>query len=667
MEKLTKQFKQAAAFLRPRGRVGKLRAGLAACMAVAVFAAIPLFQKEPVSYGLYAVLCLAAAVLFILPSFLKRNRQKVVYQLLVFATSAGICIYCVEAMAMNSVFDISRGALFFTWLVIFGAYLGVSLLFSRAWAGVLLVNTVLLLFGVVNHYVLLFRGVAFVPSDILAAGTAADVASGYTFTFRWEFCFVVAAFALSMAASTRENLAPRGLKKRLPLLACGCAVLLACYYGTTHVAVYSRFGVQMDSWSPLVSSRQNGFALNFMVYLGAMRYEKPPGYSDDAVLQMAAAYDMPAAETKQTDEMPDVWMVMSEAFADLNNLGNLPLEEDYLPFLHSLAGKGDAYLGRLVVPVIGGGTCNTEFEAITGFSKVFAPAQGSPLRELVQGDAPSLARQFGELGYTSEALHLANPQNWNRDKAYPFLGFSTFFSMETNPSGTFDALRSLATDAATYELLEKAGADAPQDKPYFNFTITMQNHGPFHNKKYVQQTRWLPAGMEYPEAEQYFDIMKVSDDALAELYDTVQKRERPTLVVFFGDHLPRVEEELFSHALGRNRSTLTLEENLPMYETPVAIFANFDVDYSVLPEMFSANYMPVVITELAGLPQTPFERFLSGAMEQLPVFSALGFVDAQGAYYTDLTGTPYEALKGEYANWQYAGLMRYGQTKDAFS
>ena len=53
-------------------------------------------------------------------------------------------------------------------------------------------------------------------------------------------------------------------------------------------------------------------------------------------------------------------------------------------------------------------------------------------------------------------------------------------------------------------------------------------------------------------------------------------------------------------------------------------------------------------------------------MGRMPVFSCLGFKDAAGHYYPTLNGTAYAELYRQYSYWQYAGLVRYDKTRQAF-
>jgi len=62
---------------------------------------------------------------------------------------------------------------------------------------------------------------------------------------------------------------------------------------------------------------------------------------------------------------------MSESYADFNNIRELETSEPVMPFFDWLKNQPESISGNLLVSVFGGGTCNTEFEYLTGSSMLF--------------------------------------------------------------------------------------------------------------------------------------------------------------------------------------------------------------------------------------------------------------------------------------------------------
>ncbi len=53
----------------------------------------------------------------------------------------------------------------------------------------------------------------------------------------------------------------------------------------------------------------------------------------------------------------------------------------------------------------------------------------------------------------------------------------------------------------------------------------------------------------YSKAEQYLNMIKMSDKALKELVHYFEKVDEPTVIVFFGDHQPDLEETFYNRLL----------------------------------------------------------------------------------------------------------------------
>ena len=60
-------------------------------------------------------------------------------------------------------------------------------------------------------------------------------------------------------------------------------------------------------------------------------------------------------------------------------------------------------------------------------------------------------------------------------------------------------------------------------------------------------------------AEQYLNLVKISDDAFKDLLSYYKKESEPTIVVMFGDHEPRLGDSFYSALKGRNSDKTELQ------------------------------------------------------------------------------------------------------------
>ena len=123
----------------------------------------------------------------------------------------------------------------------------------------------------------------------------------------------------------------------------------------------------------------------------------------------------------------------------------------------------------------------------------------------------------------------------------------------------------------------------------------------------------------------------------------------PTIIVFFGDHQPTDSVVSPIYKLnGRSVSSLTEEELRLRYQVPYIIHANFDIKEAQNVPM-SSNYLGVKTLELAGIPLTDYQQFLSSQYETYPSISALQITDAAGNVNSitekDTRLNPYQILQ----------------------
>jgi arylsulfatase A-like enzyme len=96
----------------------------------------------------------------------------------------------------------------------------------------------------------------------------------------------------------------------------------------------------------------------------------------------------------------------------------------------------------------------------------------------------------------------------------------------------------------TDEMLRQLKPDGP---PQFMLGISIEAHGPY-DQTYGIDTRERDAipvppkvtGEAKKELQNYIYHMRHADQQLGRFADTLAKRDRPTLIVFFGDHLPAI-------------------------------------------------------------------------------------------------------------------------------
>ncbi len=583
-------------------------------------------------------------------------------------------------------------------------YLALWLITGRFHLTGLIVNILLYVWALVNYTIELFRGTPFQPADVLSIRTGLNVADSYTFELSALVILGSILFGLIFLLNRHSvNVKPVKLSRKVvskSLAGAYLAVVVLTFF-FTDISVNT--GYTPDFWNQARGYHKTGSFFNFCLNSKYLFARKPAGYDaadvedllDDTLTACGVDPDGDTSLNLLTGEndyeeflvdgeRPNIIYIMNESWADLGNLGDLETNEDYMPFVHGLT--ENTIKGYLSVPVFGAGTSNSEFEALTGDTIQFLPAGCNAYQLYIKKETPSIVSSVSSLGYSHVGLHPYYGNGWRRDEVYPLLGFSDFTSIEdiidedildtyeqNNDAYEFEdmlidrygyevgghmLLRRFISDAYDYQLVKQMYEERDPSVPFFLFNVTMQNHGSYtYSYRNLRETITIesPEG-DYPKAQRYLSLVKNTDDAFAELVDYFSNVDEPTLICMFGDHLPSVENSFYEALLGCSLDELPAEQEELRYETPFVIWANYDIEETTVGRI-SANYLSVLVEQTAGLPMTPYDKFLAAAYQTLPVIDSVGYFDAGGTYYPASEETPYDDLLSAYRCIQYNSLL----------
>lgn len=499
-------------------------------------------------------------------------------------------------------------------------------------------------FGTVNYYVNLFRGRPILPWDLSSLNTAVTVMSSYNFELTYEIitAFLILVFMIQISLLFRSKEKQRRNVK-IVFANSGVLVSLLLIYTT---AVYPK--LYGDLWAMADAYRDEGIIAGFIAHCQFARYNKPEGYSRKECLSLMESIDVIA--TDQTNESAqNIIVIMNESFADLRVIGDGKLDGDYMPFIDSL--EENVIKGNLYVPVYGAGTSNTEFEALAGASCAYISAV--PYQTLFNHEMDSVLTSLKAEEFYTEAFHPYHAGNWNRESVYSYMGFDKFVSMADMDIRDDDMVRWCVSDYRDYEEIVNAYENNENDN-FFLFNVTMQNHGgyvePYDN---FSNTVDLSEYGEFKEAETYLSLVKESDSSFKELISYFSNVKEPTLICFFGDHQPSIEEEFYEFLYGKELSDLSNEEAQQRYITPLVLWTNYDIEEQYI-DKISSNYIGTMILKAANLPMEPFESFLWELYQEYPVISTTGIWDKEDVYYS----SPYEAESKKLMDYQWLQYYR---------
>lgn len=506
--------------------------------------------------------------------------------------------------------------------------IGILLIFNRPsviYGGIL---TVFWVYGIINHYVTEFRGKPPMPGDITALNTAASVMGQYKYnlsdsvlsgTFLFLFLMILLFFFPVSSIKTHRK------KADLILVGGGILEILLLIAFLTIYSVGELFNIKINAWLPNASYMENGAPLSFLVSLQNMKVKKPQGYSVEKVNDILNGYHN--AELQADGIMPTVICIMNESFSDLKVLGTLETDE-YLHNLNNMSGyllKGYTYAS-----VLGGGTCNSEFEFLTGNTMAHLPEGIYPYQQYDLSNTYNIVQTFSDYGYATLAIHPYGKAGWNREFIYEQWGFDDFIALENMKDVEY--IRKFPSDAYNYKQVISAYENCT--KPLFLFNVTVQNHGGYDDIDALLGAI-EPISIEnrfqrFLDVVTYLTLDRESDNAFAELIQYFESVDDPVVICMFGDHQPALDSDFVEEMLGSINDVETAERR---YMTPYIIWANYDLGVETEQNLdMSVNYLGAHLLQLLGI-QNEYTGYLLNLAKEIPVINTVGYQTADGNWH----------------------------------
>ncbi|MEG0762331.1 MAG: LTA synthase family protein [Oscillospiraceae bacterium] len=547
---------------------------------------------------------------------------------------------------------------FMAWLFLTFFYALISQISGMYWLATLLTGIVGNAPATVTYFKLQMRGEPFLPWDLLQLGDFLGVADKVKLIIQPSMYITLIIFIVLTVASAFIHL-PYSKYSRLKCKFVGgiasfvgVSIIIAAYLSS---GITMAIGIYPDMWMQDRYYRNHGVITGFATNLQALKIKKPNDYSKKKIEEIKSNTQAVSETRKPLYEKslinsniktPNIIFLMNESFWDVTRLPNIKYSEDITPNMKRLENTG-AY-GMVYSPSFGGGTCDVEFEALTGFSLEHLPAGAKPYQQHITQDTFSLPQYLKTLGYTTEAIHGYHRKFWSRDVAYPRLGIDKFFAYDdfVNP----DKRRGFISDAQMTKQIITEYENRTTDAPMFIHAVTMQNHTTYDEANYPENE--LVKITEYPKVlsdetigqlRDFATGVMEADAALGTLVDYFSEVDEPTIIVFWGDHFNPIGKgyELYEETgFTKTDAGGTTPE---LHETDLRIWSNY-CDTSInLGTIASYNITPVMM-DIFGLDKPFMFEYLA---QQLPVMRARSrgvTVNPDGSFSEEMTETQQETF-----------------------
>ncbi|MBD8527132.1 LTA synthase family protein [Pseudomarimonas arenosa] len=354
-------------------------------------------------------------------------------------------------------------------------------------------------------------------------------------------------------------------------------------------ALYQSDRLGVSIWLPAEAADRVGWMAHF-VHLALINRSS---LSAPTAQQLQAAYAL-AQPREARHSRPDILVLQSESFFDPSILRGIEAGQ-FTPHLEALKARHPH--GKLRVPTYGGLTTRTEFEVLTGLSLQELPQIQYPYAALVHRPRNSLPRHLTSMGYSSVAVHPYSPSFYRRDKVYDWLGFERF---DAEPQ--FGTARRFGYYISDHSLSNHVIELLEADGPDFVFAVSIENHGPWDANRALPEPDLVappdtPSFAALPpetrvSLSQFLTHLRHADAELARLDAWVEQRSTPTLVLFYGDHLPGLHQ-LFGRIGFKNELPANQQR------TPWILLSNFSLP--ALPEELDSSELAALLLKTSGI------------------------------------------------------------------
>ena len=452
-------------------------------------------------------------------------------------------------------------------------YLILLMISNRFWVATPIYLALAIIIAVVEHFKITIRYEAVIPSDLsFLKSDAGNLMSFMPSGAQWIILGAVAGFLVLLglclylnridarhgrmfrAVDHRTGLANAAARILLVIIPAGFFGMYAMQAGTVGSwanTLSVAMGDQSSLWDSVYDAQRNGPVVSFLRQLNPKVMEKPEGYSEATMKQVAKRYAK-AAESinaKRSANLNDstVVYVLSESFSDPSRVPGLKVNKDSMPNIRKI--KENTTSGYMLSSGYGGGTANLEYMGLTGMSMAnFDSSLSSPYQQLVPGQhwTPTINQLWGA-PKNSIGVHPYESSMYSRAINYKKFGFSHFYTL-TGPDiishqdklGSSPYVSDEAAYKSTLEELKKTKSNQ------FIQLITMQNHMPYHdwypnNEFTAQSTTGTALGKTEQESIQtYQKGAAITDQETEKFLKQLDKIDKPITVVFYGDHLPGI-------------------------------------------------------------------------------------------------------------------------------
>ncbi len=488
-----------------------------------------------------------------------------------------------------------------------------------------------------NRNKIIFRDEPFTPADFLLGKEAFTITTRTGYDVDYKLLFIL----LSVLIFTNLFLyivnIPKPAKKIrmsfLIVILVSASLSYAKVYKSTEI--WHKLPCDASIYNVTENYKAKGFVYSFIHHIDANKIKKPKGFNKDKI---EALLSTPESTVKNKPIKPNVVMIMGEAFSDISRDAFFKfdtIDDDPMRYYKEIE-KEAIISGHITVSSFGGGTANTEFDVLTGNATTLLSETTLASFKVVRRPLNSIVRVLNNEGYQTLGIHPGYDWFYNRKNVYNYLGFQKMIFEDDFKNRKI--ICNLISEISTTERLLEEYEKAKKNTPFFEYCVTIQNHGPYTVDKYNSRvinrnftTKKEISALTKDSFAVYFEGVRDMDLQIHTLTEYFKSIDEPVIFIYYGDHLPF----LGADKAGFSDMNYGLDDGIEgvqkLYEVPYLIWGNQQalsmIDNQTVRDFkninnktINASYIGAMLLELLNLNQTdPFFDFLNKIKYDLPV------------------------------------------------
>lgn len=328
-------------------------------------------------------------------------------------------------------------------------------------------------------------------------------------------------------------------------------------------------------------------------------------------------------------EKANIVFLLSESFFDIDNVNEITFDKNLTDFYDSLENKSNADTFDILVSTYGGASVVSEFELLTGggtkiWNSGYIP-WNSYYTTYKSSFAPNIIKELNNNDYYTMYLTPWGNKSFNSEKVYNLFG--------TKETKYGDSLKGVnkglyySDDSLMDDIINELKKDT-KEKYKFIEVATGENHYPFLADKYEKyDINIKDSSLSEDESNallSYAQGAYDADKALEKLYNAILELETPTIVLFYGDHLPFMTNDKGENLLLSTEYFSTDDvniNNIRKHRTKGAIFSNYDIDLEDL-KFINLQYIGSYILNNMDLEISNWFKYVEILRKDIPVYNS---------------------------------------------